>query len=378
MTGSFSFAKHLQRARASRRARTQSDAMTKTSASGRDGQNLDLTEISLRSLQVFIAVEETGSMTDAASRLGLSRSAVSQQVTNLERSIGAQLLDRTARPISLTPVGLILRRHAHRVLEAMSDARTELMEASLSSLAELRLGIIDDLDASVTPDLVTHLRERFPKALLSVTSGRSDDLARQLENREADIILAGILPRAKVRHQDFPVLREPFLIVAPPGVMEDRRDLRSQIERVPYIQYNVTMPIGLAIEQQLRRLRIKLHPAASFDASRSVFAMAHKAGGWAITTPLCLLDSRFDIGRLSCYRLPFASFSRTIRLVARSEELGHLPRDLAVLTRQLLAERLERELATLPGWIAQEIMLLGDDGEPVRTMAASVPSAAGY
>ena len=65
-------------------------------------------------------------------------------------------------------------------------------------------------------------------------------------------------------------------------------------------------------------------------------------------------------------------------LVARSEELGHLPRELAVLTRQLLAERLEGELASLTGWIAQEIMLLGDDGEPVRTMAASVPSAAGY
>ena len=83
-------------------------------------------------------------MTLAAARIGASRSAVSQQITNLENTLGAGLVDRTARPLTLTPVGHILRRHAHRVLEALSDARTELMEVSLSALAELRLEIIDD------------------------------------------------------------------------------------------------------------------------------------------------------------------------------------------------------------------------------------------
>jgi hypothetical protein len=233
------------------------------------------------------------------------------------------------------------------------------------------LGIIDDLDTSITPELVTDLRRRFPKAILSVTSGRSDDLARQLQNRTADIIVTGLLPNARVRHDDFPILREPFVVVAPPGVFDERQDLRSQIEHVPYIQYNTTMPIGLAIAQQLRRLRISLEPLASFDASRSIFAMMEKAQGWAITTPLCLLDSRFDAGRLRCFRLPFARFSRTVRLVARSEELGHLPQILAERIRELLASRLEAELAVLPAWMGQEITLLGNDGEPLRTIVSA-------
>lgn len=325
----------------------------------------ELADISLRALQVFVAVEETGSMTQAAARIGLSRSAVSQHIINLENTLGVALLDRAARPLSLTPVGYMLRRHARRVLEAMSDARTELMEASLSTLAELRLGIIDDLDASVTPELITHLRKRFPKALLSVTSGRSDYLVSQLENRSADIILSGLLPNGKISHTDFPILREPFMIVAPPGKLDSGRDLRSQLEHLPYIQYNTSMPIGRAISQQLRRLRIELSSLASFESSRSVFAMVHKEGGWAITTPLCLLDSRADTGRLECYRLPFAGFSRTVRLIARSEELGHLPASLSHLTRTLLTERLQQELAELPSWIATDTIILGDDGEPV-------------
>jgi DNA-binding transcriptional LysR family regulator len=346
--------------------------MTRKPESG-NKDKFELADITLRALQVFVAVEETGSMTQAAARIGLSRSAVSQHISNLETTLGVPLLDRAARPLNLTPVGYMLRRHARRVLEAMSDARTELMEASLSTLAELRLGIIDDLDTSVTPELVTHLRERFPKTLLSVTSGRSDYLVNQLENRSADIILSGLLPNGKIGHIDFPILREPFMIVAPPGLLDSRRDLRSQIEHLPYIQYNTSMPIGQSISQQLRRLRIELSSLASFDSSRSVFAMAQKAGGWAITTPLCLLDSRADPGRLDCYRLPFAGFSRTIRLIARSEELGHLPATLSQLTRTLLTERLQKELTTLPSWIGAEMIILGDDGEPVRQAPASAP-----
>ncbi len=166
------------------------------------------------------------------------------------------------------------------------------------------------------------------------------------------------------------------MIIAPAGLLDCQHDMRDQIERLPYIQYNPAMPMGQAISQQLRRLRIKPNSLASFDASRSVFAMARKSGELAITTPLCLLDSRSDIGHLDCLRLPFAGFSRTIRLIARSEELGLLPESLAQLTRKLLTERLEQELAPLPGlewaWIAH----LGNDGEPLSQPAASAPDQA--
>ncbi|MEO1159271.1 MAG: LysR family transcriptional regulator [Pseudomonadota bacterium] len=341
-----------------------------------NNDKLDLADISLRALQVFVAVEETGSMTLAATRIGLSRSGVSQHITNLENTLGVQLLDRAARPLKLTPVGHTLRHHAHRVLEVMSDARTELMEASLSTLTELCLGIIDDLDTSVTPELMTHLRTRFPRALLSVTSGRSDHLVAQLENRGADIILSGLLPDARIRHMDYPILREPFMIVAPSGLLDSDQDLRRQIQERPYIQYNTNMPMGQAISQQLRRLRIEPKSLAAFDSSRSVFAMLQKSGGWAITTPLCLLDSRADLGRLDCHRLPFAAFSRTIRMIARSEELGHLPANLAQLTRQLLTEKFEQEFTALPAWIGAETVILGDDGQPVRQAAASASAQA--
>ena len=48
------------------------------------------------------------------------------------------------------------------------------------------------------------------------------------------------------------------MIIATAGLLDSQNDMRNQIERLPYIQYNPTMPMGQAISQQLRRLRIKL------------------------------------------------------------------------------------------------------------------------
>ncbi|MGB7206250.1 MAG: LysR family transcriptional regulator [Anderseniella sp.] len=337
-----------------------------------NGFQPDLSDLGLKTLQVFAAVEETRSISIAAQRMGVSKSSVSQHITNLETMLATSILDRTVRPLGLTPAGQILRHHAARVLEAMSDVRAELMQASLARYSELRLGIIDDLDATVTPELVTHLRDRFPAISVSVMSGRSDDLIRLLAQREVEVVLSSKLPDAKLAHEDFPVLREPFVLVATPHVFDDGGDLRSQLERAPYVQYNAAMPMGQTIDQQLRRLRIKLAPVASFDASRSVFAMMEKCGGWSITTPLCLLDSGVQAARLKCYPLPFAAFGRTIRLVGRSDELGGLARELAQVTRDLLTLRLPQELDALAPWIGGEVAILGDDGQSVKVMSRPV------
>ena len=335
----------------------------------------EFADLSLRALQVFVAVEETGSMSEAATRLTASRSGVSQQISNLESFVGAPLFDRSARPLTLTPAGLMLRRHAHRILEAVSEARTEMMELSLSSLEALHLGIIDDLDASITPALVTHLRELYPHCRFEANSGRSDDLMQALLKREIDITVTGLVPEDPLAFDDYPVLREPFILVAARGAFRPHEDLRRQMEVLPFVAYHPSMPISRTIAQHLRRLRLDLQSPYAFDASRSVFAMVRQSGGWTITAPLCVLDSVRAPAELECLRLPFAGLTRTIRLVARREELGHLPRRLAVLCRRLIDERLASQVERLAPWLVDEFIILGDDGNALKREAASVRAA---
>jgi DNA-binding transcriptional LysR family regulator len=312
-------------------------------------------ELTLRGLRVFVAVEETGSVGGAAERIGGSPSGVSQQITALEKAVRARLFDRRARPVRLTPAGQVLRVHARRILEAVSDAQAELAEQNLAHFPQLTLAIIDDLDVSLTPTLVSILQKRFKNCFFNTFSGRSDAVTEKLENREADIAVSGLTPKDPNGYRSLPILRERFVLVAAKGVMNPQREMREQLARTAFVQYSEAMPIGRLVAQHLQRVGFTVKRRYAFEASRSIFAMLVKAKGWTLTTPLNLLDAEQFLPLVDVFPLPFAALTRRIHLVARTEELGDLPVQLAADCRRLIARdsipRFETLAPALSGWI---------------------------
>lgn len=295
-------------------------------------------ELTLRGLRVFVALEETGSVIGAAARIGGSASGVSQHITALEGAIGAKLFDRKAKPVTLTPAGQALRHHAHRILGVVSEAQAELAEFSLTSLRQLNLAIIDDLDASLTPVLVSALQARFNRCFVHAFSGRSDHVIDRLVAREADIGVTAMLPPDTSTFRIVPILKEPFVLVAAKGVI-DVKDPRAALDKLPFVQYSETLPIGQRIAQHLKRVRLNPGRRFALEATRSVLAMVVQTGGWAITTPLNLLDAERFIPQLDVMPLPFAGETRRVYLIARSDELGRLPDELAQDCRALVRTR---------------------------------------
>lgn len=322
-------------------------------------------DLSFRGFQVFLAVEEAGSVSDAASQLRVSPATVSQQITNLERHVGARLFDRSTRPIVLTPAGTLMRRHARKIMEAFSDARTDLMEFSLSANPHLRLAIIDDLDASVTPDLIAHLDRQFPTCLFTATSGRSDLMTERFERREADIVITGLPPDDPIAYDTFPLLREQYVLVCARGVLPAPEETGPEHLRArAFVHYNTAMPIGRRIAQHMKRVKLERPQKYAFDATRAVFAMTRRLGGWTITTPLCYLDSERFWPDLEIRRLPFAGFSRTIHLAARRGEFGHLPEKLADIARELVAAHLLTRFAAVAPELGDALAVIRETDDP--------------
>jgi len=81
------------------------------------------TRVTLWGIEVFLAVAEDRAISAAARRLGVSASAISQQLSGLEAALAVTLLDRSARPLQLTPAGAMFRRHAQTILNAEAEAR---------------------------------------------------------------------------------------------------------------------------------------------------------------------------------------------------------------------------------------------------------------
>ncbi len=317
-------------------------------------------ELTLRALRILVALAETGSVATTAARIGGSSPGVSQHITMLEAAVGAKLFDRRAKPVTLTPAGQLLHSHALRILSVVSEAQTELAEISLSSLPKLNLAIIDDLDASVTPVLVSALQARFSKCFVHAYSGRSDHIITRLEGRAADIAVTTLLPADGQRFIALPILREPFVLVTARGAIAPGADVRHALQTLPFVQYSDQIPIGRRIAAHLDRVRMIVPRRFAFEATRSVLAMVVQTGGWAITTPLNILDAELFVPGLDILPLPFAGETRLVHLVARRDELGHLPADLAHDCRQLVRDRLIPRFAAIAPAFADAITVIDD------------------
>ncbi len=318
------------------------------------------TGLTLRELRVFVALEEARSVAGAAQRLCISTSGVSQHITALEHSIGAKLFDRRAKPITLTPAGQVLRTHAHRILAVVSEAETELAEINLSSLPVLNLAIIDDLDASLTPVLVSSLQARLSRCFIDASSGRSDQIIARLFAREADIGLTASMPADASALCVLPILREPFILVSAKGRIADGEDWREALTRLPLVQYSEAMPIGRTIAAHLKRLRLNAPSRCAFEATRSVIATVVQMGGWTLTTPLNLLDAGRFLSEIDIAPLPFPGLTRHIYLIARNDEFGHLPHDLARDCRVMARDRLVPDFASIAPGLADLIEVAED------------------
>ena len=78
-------------------------------------------------MRTFVEVADTGGVTTAAQRLGISKSMVSRQLRRLEAELGVQLLARTTRGASLTEAGATFRAHAAKVYAEIDEARETIL-----------------------------------------------------------------------------------------------------------------------------------------------------------------------------------------------------------------------------------------------------------
>ena len=145
---------------------------------------------------------------------------MSQQLTNLEGALGVALLVRNSRPVTLTPAGEAFRRRAQSILNEAAQARAELSVAGETALTRLRLGVIEDLEADVTPQLLVRMAERQEGCQFLLETGASHFLYDQLEAEALDVIIAAEMGEAPAWAETHPILSEGFVVAAPQGMVD--------------------------------------------------------------------------------------------------------------------------------------------------------------
>lgn len=148
----------------------------------------------LQQLYALIALVDAGSMHGAARALGLTQPALSTRVSELEREVGATLVNRSTRGTTLTSVGHALLGHARTICNQVDRAQAEMDRLTQSSAASLSLGASPLAAGELIAPLFGALRSAAPNVHLKVSEGQFHDLATALREGGLEMIIAPIPP----------------------------------------------------------------------------------------------------------------------------------------------------------------------------------------
>jgi len=320
--------------------------------------------LTLWMIECFVGIAETRSISGSARRVGASVSAVSQQLSKLEAGLGTVLVDRAARPLALTAAGDTFLRRAQTILDEAALARSDLLGHDLSHLTRVRLGMIEDFDADVTPRLLTDMADALRSCQFLLETGPRHRLLAGLGDRALDMVVAADTAAAAAGLEVHPLLVEPFVAVVPLADGVPLATDAGALRALPFLQYTQRHHMGRQIAAHLARQDFVLSPRFEMDSYHAILSMVATGAGWSILTPLGLLRAhRFD-SRVGVVPLPVAPFGRALSLWARRGALGDMPADTAARLRIILADLIVRPARARISWLGAAMAVLGPDGTP--------------
>jgi DNA-binding transcriptional LysR family regulator len=307
----------------------------------------------LRQLRTFAAVAVLRPFARAASLCNLSQPAVSHQIAQLEEEMGAKLLNRAARRVSLTVAGEVFLEEARRILAAVDRAHERMQEVARGAVGRIRLGATATPGLYLLPAILATYRGKHETYDLHFEIGATHLLAERVARNDLDMaIVAGPLPSGELQARS--LSPDDLLIIAPPNsplvrdrslkpthlesetwlLREEGSDTRrtligwwhrhrlaptrtmtfdhpDAVKRAVMAGLGISMVSRLTVEEDLASRRLASVPVTTSLPSREFFVVDHpqKHHGAACRAMLQLLELTF----------PMRSASIRSRSVSRSK-----------------------------------------------------------
>lgn len=157
----------------------------------------------VRRLRLLREVHVRGTIAAVAVALHQSPSSVSQQLTQLEREVGLELLRKSGRGVALTPQADILVEHTEAILARLELAESQVLASMNEPTGTLRLAIFQSAALALVPRTLAHLREQHPRVRLTVTQREPESALLDTFVRDFDIVVAEQYPgHAAPWHRD--------------------------------------------------------------------------------------------------------------------------------------------------------------------------------
>ena len=199
----------------------------------------------LRQLEYFIAVAEEANFTRAAERVHISQSGVSAQIRQLERDLGATLIDRSGRAATVTTAGAAALEHARAALACVDAVRKAVDEVTGLVRGRLTVGMINGCTITPLFEALAAFHRIHPGIEINLYEDNSDRLIEGVRTGATDLALIGASGAPPTGLEALPIIRERLVAAVPPEhpLARRRRVTLADISAFPI----VCLPQGTGI-----------------------------------------------------------------------------------------------------------------------------------
>ncbi|MGW1159482.1 LysR family transcriptional regulator [Streptomyces sp. NPDC002513] len=286
----------------------------------------------LRQLEYFVAVAEERNFTRAAERVHISQSGVSAQIRQLERELGAELFDRSARTVTLTVAGKAALEHARSALAAAGAVGQAVGEVTDLIRGRLTVGMV--IGCTLTPlfDALAAFHQAHPGVEISLVEDSSDRLIEQVRASIIDLALIGAATATPDGLDALTIVSERLVAAVPAGhpLAKQRRVTLRDLVAHPI----VCMPRGTGLRTVFDQACAaqSLQPAIALQASAADAIADLAARGLAVAILSDSMAARYR-DRLTTHTIDDVDTPAVLALIWKS---AHSPgvRELLAHSRQ--------------------------------------------
>jgi DNA-binding transcriptional LysR family regulator len=262
----------------------------------------------LRQLEVFLAVARTGSVSRAGQELGLSQSATSSSLADLERQFDLQLFDRVGKRLRLSARGGALRARAEAVLELARDLERGLESQAVEQ--RIRVGATLTIGNYVAVPLVARFMRANPAIALTLDVANTEQIARKVANFELDVgLIEGEVDQPDLETTAW---RDDQLVVfcgARHALARKRALTDEDLLAADWIVRERGSGTRQAFDRAMRGLRSQLKVALTLGQTEAIKRAVEAGLGLGCVSRIALEDA-FARGTLKPCRVPHRDFRR--------------------------------------------------------------------
>lgn len=273
--------------------------------------------VSFATLRLFRDIAHTKSISRGASLNQITPSAASQQVQDLERNLGMALLDRSTRPLALTPAGKLYYEMCRDVLRRNEELEVRLQGLRGEVEGTVRVASIYSVGLSEMSELEAEFARRAPQARLQVEYLRPERVYAAVIGEQADLGLVSY-PEARRELVVLPWRSEEMAVATGPQHPLARRDSVSahDLDGCEFISFDEDLPIRREVDRYLREQGVTVDVVMHFDNLQMIKEAVALHSGVSIL-PARILRDDLAMGRLCAVPLTSPGLFRPLGIIHR-------------------------------------------------------------